>query len=61
MRHIAKIYKISEVAEIPVNGADSPDVIKADIEEIARKFPEKLRFREPKKDEKFRVEIEQVG
>jgi hypothetical protein len=60
MRLKAKIYRISEVATMTVDSRNL-DTVKDDIKSTAEKFPEKLNFVKPKKDESFIVQVEQVG
>ena len=57
----AAFYRVSEVAEISVDGTEDMETVRKRMQEIAEKFPGKLDFKKPKKDEKIIVQIEQVG
>jgi hypothetical protein len=61
MRLKAKIYRVSEVAEIPIDGTDDMESVRKNVLETAAKFPGKLDFKKPEKNEKIIVQIEQVG
>lgn len=58
---MAKIYKVSQVARLPVNGAELSGQVRQQAEDTLKDFPGKLNFQEPKKDEKFVIVVEQTG
>jgi len=57
----AAFYRVSEVAEIPVDGTEDKETVRKRMQEIAEKFPGKLDFRKPKSNEKIVIQIERVG
>jgi len=42
MRLKAKIYRVSEVAEIPIDGTDDRETVRKNVLETAAKFPGRI-------------------
>lgn len=59
-RYRAKIFRVLEVAELPIDAPSKQQAEQCAIEDV-KLFPGKFTFRNPKEDEKIRVEVEQIG